>query len=117
MKFRVEEANERPIAVFEDEPPPGSWLLAFFLEEARTGVQDFLDDLERVRSGKTTHAGYRGNGVDVEFYSDRAVIEELWPAEGEDAKPERIEIPLDQARQLLLDWRIVLEQWRQQRSG
>jgi hypothetical protein len=112
MKFRVEEANERPIAVFEDEPPPGSWLLATFLEEARTGVQDFLDDLERVRNGKTTHAGYTGNGVDVEFYSDRAVIEELWPAEGEDAEPERIEITLDQAQQLLLDWQIALEQWR-----
>jgi hypothetical protein len=112
MKFRVEEANERPIAVFEDEPPPGSWLLASFLEEARTGVQDFLGDLERVRSGKTTHTGYTGNGVDVEFYSDRAVIEELWPAAGEDAEPERIEITLDQAQQLLLDWQIALEQWR-----
>lgn len=116
MKFRVEQVDGRPVAVFEDEPPPRNWLLASFLEEARPDVRRYLDELERAQSGESECTGYTGDDVDVEFHADRAVIEDLWPAEGEDAEPERIEIPLDQARQLLLDWQIVLEQWRQ-RSG
>lgn len=112
MKFHVEEINERPMAVFDDEPPPRNWLLTFFLEEARTGVQDFLREIERVQSGESERGGYTCNTVDVEFYPDRAVIEELYPAGGEDAEPERVEIPLRRARQLLLDWQAALEQWR-----
>jgi hypothetical protein len=112
MKFRVEEVNGRPLAVFEDEKPPRSWLLTSFLEEARVAVEDFLSKIESVQSGKLDSAGCTGDGVEVEFYSDRAVIEELYPAAGEDAEPERIEIPLEQARQILLDWQVALEQWR-----
>lgn len=56
-------------------------------------------------------SGFTGDAVDVEFYSDRAVIKELWPANEEDGEPERVEPPLDQARQLLLDWQAALEQW------
>jgi hypothetical protein len=103
------------MAVFDDEPPPRSWLLSAFLEEARTDVRRYLDELERAQKGESECTGYTGDDVDVEFYADRAVIEELWPTAGEDAEPERIEIPLDQAQQLLLDWQIALEQWR--RSG
>jgi len=117
MKFRVEESNERPIAFFDDEKPPRNWLLSFFLEEARTDVQDYLDEIESARTGELEHTGYGGNSVDVRFYADRAVIEELWPAGGEDAEPERIEIPLEQAQQLLLDWQVALEQWRAKRTG
>jgi len=117
MKFHVEEANERPIAVFDDEQPPRNWLLSSFLEEARTGVQDFLEEIERAQSGESERTGYTCDSVDVEFYSDRAVIKELWLTTGEDAEPERIEITLDQARQLLLDWQVALEQWQPKRSG
>lgn len=117
MKFRVEEVNERPMAFFDDEPPPRSGLLSAFLEEARTGVEDFLVEIERVQSGEADRGGYTCNGVDVEFYPDRAVIEELYPAAGEEAGPERTEIPLEQARQLLLEWKAALEQWRTRHSG
>ena len=106
-----------PVAVFEDEQSPRNWLLSSFLEEARTGMRDLLDEMERVQSGNSDRAGYTGDGIDVEFYTDRAVIEELWPAAGENAEPERIEISLDQARQLLLDWQIALERWRSQHPG
>jgi hypothetical protein len=80
-------------------------------------VQDFLDEIERARSGEAESAGFTCNGVVVEFYRDRAVIEELYPAAGEDAEPERIEISLNQARQLLLDWQAALERWQPQRPG
>jgi len=116
MKFRVEQVNGRPVAVFDDEQTPKSWLLSSFLEEARPGVQRFLDEIERALRGESEPTGFTGDAIDVEFYSDRAVIEELWPA-GEDAEPQRIEIPLDQARQLLLDWQLAIEQWRLQRSS
>lgn len=116
MKFRVEETNGRPFAVFDDEPPPRNWLLTSFLEEARVAAVDFLDEIERVRSGAAAQAGCTGDGVDVAFHADRAVIEELWPSGGDDATPEMIEIPLEQARQLLLDWRAALEQWHAQNA-
>lgn len=115
MKFRVEQVDGRLIAVFDDEPPPRSWLLSSFLEEARPDVRRYLDELERAQSGESEPTGYTGDDVDVEFYADRAVIEELWPAD-EAAEPERIEITLDQARQLLLDWKVALERWRLGRS-
>jgi hypothetical protein len=70
-----------------------------------------------VQSGESERGGYPCNTVNVEFYSDRAVIEGLYPAAGEDAEPERMEIPLHQARQLLLDWQAALEQGRPPRHG
>ena len=111
MKFRIEEALDRPVAVFDDEQPPRSSLLSTFLEEARTSMKELLDKLENVRSGQASQHGYTGDGVSVEYYVDRAVIEELWPAD-EDVEPARIELPLDQARQLLLDWQTALNHWR-----
>lgn len=111
MKFHIEMIDEHPVAVFDDEPPPGNWLLSTFLEEARTAIQDFLDEIERGRQGDGTPTGYTGNGIDVEFYPDRAVIEELWSAGGDEAESAKIEISLDQARQLLLDWRQALNHW------
>jgi hypothetical protein len=112
LKFHVEQVDKRLIAVFDDEPPPRKWLLASFLEQARPHVQRYLDEIERARSGSSEPTGYTGDEVDVEFYADRAVIEELWPSAGDDAEPERLELTLDEARQLLLDWQIALEQWR-----
>lgn len=111
MKFHIETINERPVAVFDDETSPVNWLLSTFLEEARTAIQDFLDEIERGREGDGKPTGYTGNGIDVEFYPDRAVIEELWPAAGDDDEPAKVEISLDQARQLLLDWRLALKHW------
>ena len=117
MKFRVEEDDGTPVAVFEDEQPPRSWLLASLLEEARPDVQMFIDELERARSGEAEPTGYSCNSVAVDFYRDRAVIEELYPAAGEDAEPERVELTLDEARQLLRDWQVALERWRPPHSG
>lgn len=108
----MEEANGRPIAVFDDEPAPRNWLLASLLEEARTILPEFLAEIESAQSGKSGRFGITGDAVDVEFYPDRAVIKELWPDEEEDDEPERVELPLDQVRQLLIDWQAALDQWR-----
>lgn len=116
MKFRVEDAQGIPIAVFEDEPQPKSWLLSSFLEEARVAVEDFLGKLDRVRRGEVDRAGCTGDGVDIVFYPDHVVIEELYPSAGGMEEPQRVEISVSQARQLLSEWRAALENWRQTRS-
>lgn len=113
MKFIVEQPNEFPNPIFTDEPSPRNWLLSTMLYEIRTSaeVQDFLDEIRKARSGEKLPSGYTCDGVDVEFYQDRAVIEELYPAAGEDAEPEKAEITLDEAERVLLEWRSVLERW------
>lgn len=115
MKFHIEDNDGAPNVIFDDEPSPRSWLLSFFLEEAQWSIQDFLDEMEKAKGGEGVPTGYRCNSVDVSFYPNRAVIEALWPEGGEDAEPEKTELSLAEARQLLLDWQIALKQWRAQR--
>ena len=111
MKFHVKEVNNRPIAIFDNAPLPHSHLLSDFLEEARIGnVEDYLAEIEKAKNGHSLPTGFTGNSVDISFYSDHATIEELWP-QNED-NPASIEISLEEAKQLLLDWQVVLENWK-----
>lgn len=111
MKFVVKEVNERPMAYFQDEPSPRDWLLSFFLEDTRHDVQMYLNEISKAETGKTVPSGFTGNHVDIEFYPDRAVIEELYPADEENFQ--KMEIPLQKAKQLLLDWENSLNKWRE----
>ncbi len=106
MKFRVEIINDRPMAVFDDQPPPRNWLLQFFLEDARTfGVETYLAELDAAVESEDDEVptGMTGNHVDVSFYADRVVIEDLYPAE-ETTQPVTTVLAIELARQLLIDW-------------
>lgn len=116
MKYRIEWNENIPNVIFEDEPQPRSWLLAFFLEEARLDIQGFLDEIEKARRGVQVPAGFTTNSVDVEFFRDKAVIEELYPEDGEDAEPKNTELSLDEAERLLLDWKSMLEERKLQHT-
>lgn len=111
MKFRTEIVNDRPMAAFDDEPSPRNWLLRFFLEDARTfEVDAYLEELDAALESDNIEepTGVMGNHVDVMFYPDRAVIEELYPAD--DAPESAVTVlPIELARQLLLDWKKALE--------
>ena len=53
MKFGVENFNGRTIAIFDEELPHRSYLLAAFLEEARsTKGQIYLELIEQVECSK-----------------------------------------------------------------
>jgi hypothetical protein len=121
MKFRVENFNGRPIALFDRELPPRSYLLAAFLEEARyTKGQIYLEIIDKIECSKNMRdvkvTELTGNCIDVELYIDRILITELWPAGGEDAEPESTEILLTEAKRLLLEWQSILNLWCEQQA-
>lgn len=114
MKFHVVEMNEQPVAVFDDEPSPRDWLLSSFLEEVRDRVRLFIAEIERVQNGGVVLGGPTGDGVNIEVEPTRLVIEELYPEDGDEAEPKRLELSLSEARQLLLEWQDALMKWRMQ---
>ena len=121
MKFRVENFNGRMIAIFDRELPPRSYLLAAFLEEARsTKGQIYLEIIEKIECSKNMRdvkvTELTGNCIDAELYTDRIVITELWPTGGEDAEPESTEIILTEAKKLLLEWQSILNLWCEQQA-
>jgi hypothetical protein len=119
MKFRVEETCGVPDAIFEDEIPPKSYILSSFLGDASWSEQMFIDMIDLGLSSKNEKdikvTGLTCDSIDIDIYSDRAVIEHLW-LEAEDAKPSSIEMPLEELRQLLLDWQIALKKWKSERK-
>ena len=115
MKFVIKDVNSRPWAEFPEENETKGWLLSAFLEDARANPKDYLDEISRAEQNPGTATGYTGNHVDVEFNSDRAVIEDLYP-EPPDDEPEKIEISLADAKQLLLDWEAAIKDWKPQKS-
>jgi hypothetical protein len=112
MKFRVEIVNDRPMAAFDEEPSPRNWLLQFFLEDARTfEVDAYLEELDAALESDDIEepTGVMGNHVDVMFFPDRVVIEELYPAD--DAREPAVTVlSVELARQLLLDWKKALNE-------
>jgi hypothetical protein len=104
MTFTVENLNNRPFARFD----PPNILLSFFLDDARGVIPDFLEEINLAKAGEKIPSGFTCDHVDVSFYQDRAVIEDLWP-QG-DQEPAKTELPLEVAETLLLQWQSVLNQ-------
>lgn len=104
MKFTVETLNDRPFARFE----PSNILLSFFLDDARSVIPDFLEEINLAKAGEKVPSGFTCDHVDVSFYKDRAVIEDLWPQD--DQAPEKTELPLEVAEKILLEWQSILHQ-------
>jgi hypothetical protein len=109
MKFTVEEIGGRAMAYFPDESSPKDWLLSFFLEDSRTDIQMCLEEIRKAEKREVVPSGFTGNHVDIEFYPDRAIIEELYPEDEDNFRS--IEISLTDVKQLLLDWKKTLNEW------
>ncbi|MEG4852689.1 hypothetical protein QUB10_17595 [Microcoleus sp. B5-D4] len=117
----MENFNGRLIAIFDRELPPRSYLLAAFLEEARsTKGQIYLEIIDKIECSKNLRdvkvTALTGNCIDAELYTDRIVITELWPTGEEDAEPESTEILLTEAKRLLLEWQSILNLWCEQQA-
>lgn len=111
MNFAIVEINERPCADFSDEPPPRSWLLSSFLEEARVfTTAEYLREIDKAERNEYP-AGITGNELDVSFLQNEATLESLW-VEDDNGEFATTTLPLAEAKQLLLDWQAALEKWR-----
>lgn len=108
MSFRLEEVNGTPRAVFEDEDALRRALLPLFLHPAPYFVPDMLYELSLVERNATESSGFDTPHVYVEFFRDGVVIEKS-AAEGDEGEPQRVTIPLDEAKLLLLEWGVALQ--------
>lgn len=118
MSFRLEEVDGIPKAVFEDEDPLRRELLPHFLLTAPYFVQDMLYELAVVERGSVGSSGFESEYVCVEFFRDRVVIEKYLPEDaGDDEEPPRLEVSVDEAKLLLLEWGAALQRWHMGWTG
>ena len=112
MGIRVEVVDGTPKAVFEDEDPLRRALLPHFLLTAPYFVQDMLYELAVVERGSVESSGFESEHVCVQFFRDRVVIEAWLPEERDGEEPDRLEISVQEAKLLLLEWGAALERRR-----
>ena len=110
MKFRVEEVDGRPIAVFDGEDPQRNSLLSCFLVSSNYFVVDILHDISLVERDIYPSHGFENPEVFIEIFKDYVTIEP-YIAEDETIIP-RVKIPLEKAKLLLLEWGLVLQRRR-----
>lgn len=110
MKFRVEEIEGVPRAVFEDEEPPRRELLALLLHPDPYFVPDMLYEISLVERGAMESSGFDSPRAEVRFFRDRVVVEacSVDKHAGEEGI-ERVEISPDEAKLLLLEWGVALQ--------
>ncbi len=108
MSFRLEEIDGTPKAVFEDEDALRRTLLPLFLHPASYFVPDMLYELSLVERNVQESSGFETPYACVEFFRDCVVIEKLME-EHEEGEPQKVTIPLDEAKLLLLEWGVALQ--------
>ena len=117
MSFRLEESDGVPRAVFEDEDPLRRALLPLLLHPAQYFVPDMLYELSIVERGVTEYSGFDTPHAEVLFYRDRVVIETPLPKERDGDEPDRLELTVDEAKLLLLEWGVALQQRHLERKN
>src|SRR5689334_17834579 len=108
-RFTVAFAAGVPCAVFEGNNE-GAWVLGCFLGEATSFLSGMLDLVESVATAETYPVQFSGNAVFLDLYPDRAVIAAQW-IKDKAGKECEVTIPLDEARQLLIEWGKVLKSY------
>lgn len=108
MNFRLEEINGVPNAVFKDEDPRRGKLLSNFLHPAPYFVPDILYEISIVERQIIESSGFDSAHVSVLLMRDCIVIASSLPESGE-GQSHRIELSLDEAKLLLLEWGFVLQ--------
>lgn len=116
MSFRVEEVDGTPQAVFEDEDPLRRTLLPLLLHPATHFVSDMLLELALVEQGVMESSGFDTPHAEVEFFRDRVVIESVPTLDSDDGDPPRVELSVDEAKFLLLEWEEALQRCRVRQS-
>lgn len=114
MLVQVKEINEIPRPVLPHKSGMEKVLLESFLFDARNSINDYLKEISKAANNETTPTGYSSNQVDVNFYPDHAFIEHLYINDNSEMDGENFastEIPLSEAKQLLLEWQAALDKW------
>lgn len=110
MNIEITEINEIPRPVLPYEKGSRKVVLEDFLFDARTGIDDYLNEISKAEKNDGVPTGFTSNQVDVGFFPNKAEIEHLW-CEDENGELIFVEIPLTEAKQLLLEWKSALNNW------
>ncbi len=109
MKITIKEVHGRPFADINSGSVKTEALVAGYLRDTELDFDGYLEEIEKAEQNRNIPTGITGNNVDVEFYPDKAIIEELYPADEDNFQS--VEIPLQEAKRLLLEWQKVIEEW------
>jgi hypothetical protein len=115
LKFTIKETYGIPDPVFE-EIGYEYYLIGAFLRQARA-TYGFLytEAIEQIGGDSipvdTVVCEFTGDDINVEFYSDRVIITELYPED--DNNPQSANLFLDEAKKLLIEWQHLLKGWHE----
>jgi len=115
MKFRVEESSDQLTAIFDTEDPLQNSLLSRFLVSSKYFVVDILHDISMVERGIYPSHAFENPEVFVELYKDHISIEPY--VEEEETEIPKVNMPLETAKLLLLEWGVVLQRWLMKQEG
>lgn len=111
IRFDIVDFNGGPVAVFNEEPQPRAGLLSKFLEAIRPNPDSILEEMEKAQTENKLPSGYTYNDIDVDIFPDRVILEEIYPASGDEDDAESTELSLEEAKKLVSDWQLALENW------
>ena len=119
MKPYMDTSYKIPCPNVDIEDQPRANLVVGFLMDLDGQEQSYLEDFARAEAGEAqVEAG--NNHVDATFYADgRVVLESLFYTEEHEAREgprKRAQITLVEAKQLILDWLQVKQQYWQSRE-
>ena len=115
LRFRLDQGpTGRLWAMFDTEPEPRKWLLTSLLHDFDRQEDLVLREIAKAEAGETILDLYN-NYIDVQLYPDgRVILESLPQTAGDDEPselPDKTEITLKEARQLILDWLEAKKKW------
>jgi hypothetical protein len=115
MRFRVAETDDRPTAIFTSKDQRRNALLSQLLLPSIEYVVNLLYDIKRVERGlDSTHSYSRHHVVYIRLFKDQITLKLYDKGDGTDVT--QIEIPLDSAKLLLLQWGLTLQRWEMKRK-
>ena len=103
MRFRVAEIDNQPTAIFNSKDQHRNALLSQLLLPSTEYVVNLLYDITRVERGfDSTYSYSRQQVVYIRLFNDRITLQLYDKGDGTDLTP--IDIPVDSAKLLLLQW-------------
>lgn len=115
MRFRVEEIDNRPTAIFTSKNQRRNALLSQLLLPSTEFAVNLLYDITRVERGfDSTYSYSRHQVVSIRLFKDRVTLQLYDKGDGRDLT--QIEIPVDSAKLLLWQWGLALQRWEMKRE-
>jgi hypothetical protein len=115
MRFRVAETDHRPTAIFTSKDQRRNALLSQLLLPSTEFAIDLLYDITRVERGfDSTYSYSRHQVISIHLFKDRITLKPY--DKSCETEMTQIEIPLDSAKLLLLQWGLTLQRWEMKRK-